>query len=174
MNDNILYHASSTPSPAAPRQAIMPDRSLTCSRAGVPPCPPNQPGFSDLTKSSALLRSIEAGPTDTLAVTVSFVIGTKSVREKPPVFRVRSCDGFDAGFSVSSEGTSQILGRTSHTSRLGHALRTQRLSRSQRSPALEERSDHMPHVPASVGRPQSGDACKARRGRHSSITSPRI
>ena len=26
----------------------MPDRSLTCSRAGVPPCPPNQPGFIDL------------------------------------------------------------------------------------------------------------------------------
>ena len=32
MNDNILYHARSTPPPAAPRQAIMPDRSLTCSK----------------------------------------------------------------------------------------------------------------------------------------------
>ena len=29
----------------------MPDRSLTCSRAGVPPCPPNPPGFIDLTKN---------------------------------------------------------------------------------------------------------------------------
>ena len=34
MNDNILYHALATPAPAAPRQAIMPDRSLTYSRAG--------------------------------------------------------------------------------------------------------------------------------------------
>ena len=31
----------------------MPDRSLTCSRAGAPPGPPNPPGFIDLTKSSA-------------------------------------------------------------------------------------------------------------------------
>ena len=37
LNDNILYHARSTPSPAAPRQAIMPDRSLPCSRAGDHP-----------------------------------------------------------------------------------------------------------------------------------------
>ena len=29
----------------------MPDRSLTCSRAGVPPCPPNQLGFIDLKKN---------------------------------------------------------------------------------------------------------------------------
>ena len=34
MNDNILYHALATSAPAAPRQAIMPDRSLTYSRAG--------------------------------------------------------------------------------------------------------------------------------------------
>ena len=38
----------------------MPDRSLTCSRAGVPPCPPNPPGFIDLTKSSYCRRGIEA------------------------------------------------------------------------------------------------------------------
>ena len=31
----------------------MPDRSLTYSRAGDPPCLPNQPGFIDLMKSSA-------------------------------------------------------------------------------------------------------------------------
>ena len=108
---------------------------------------PSQPAWvqrlDEILSAAAEHRS---RPNGYLAVTVSFVIGTKSVREKTQVFRVRPCDGFDAGFSVSSEGTSQILGRTSHTSRLGHALRTQRLSRSQRSPALEERSDHMPHV----------------------------
>ena len=44
MNDNILYHALLTPAKIAPRQAIMPDRSLTCSRAGAPPPPmPSQP-----------------------------------------------------------------------------------------------------------------------------------
>ena len=35
----------------------MPDRSLTCSRAGALPCPPNPPGFIDLTKSSAPCRA---------------------------------------------------------------------------------------------------------------------
>ena len=49
--DEILYHARLTSAKTAPRQAIMPDRSLTCSRAGVPPCPPNPPAFIGLTKS---------------------------------------------------------------------------------------------------------------------------
>ena len=39
VNDNILYHARSTPAPAAPRRAIMPDRSLTYSKVGAPPVP---------------------------------------------------------------------------------------------------------------------------------------
>ena len=33
----------------------MPDRSLTCSRAGVPPGPPNPPGFIDLKKNGFTL-----------------------------------------------------------------------------------------------------------------------
>ena len=36
------------PSPAAPRQAIMPDRSLTCSRAGSPPVPAQPAWFHRL------------------------------------------------------------------------------------------------------------------------------
>ena len=40
------------PPPAAPENSIMPDRSLTYSRAGAPPGPPNPPGFIDLQKSS--------------------------------------------------------------------------------------------------------------------------
>ena len=51
MNDNILYHSLYTPPPAATRQAIMPDRSLTYSRAGAPPGPPNPPALNDLTKN---------------------------------------------------------------------------------------------------------------------------
>ena len=42
----------------------MPDRSLTYSRAGVPPCPPNQPGFTDLTKSSYCRETSGTGNLD--------------------------------------------------------------------------------------------------------------
>ena len=44
MNDNILYHALTTRPRAALRQAIMPDRSLTYSRAGASPMP-SQPAW---------------------------------------------------------------------------------------------------------------------------------
>ena len=48
MNDNILYHARSTPAPAAPRRAIMPDRSLTYSKVGAPPVPAQPAWFHQL------------------------------------------------------------------------------------------------------------------------------
>ena len=46
----------------------MPDRSLTCSRAGVPPCPPNPAWFHRLDEILSALRSIESTRLDRLAV----------------------------------------------------------------------------------------------------------
>ena len=43
-----------TAAKTAPRQAIMPDRSLTYSRGGASPVPPNRLGFIDLMESSAI------------------------------------------------------------------------------------------------------------------------
>ena len=68
MNDNILYHALSTPPPAAPRQAIMPDRSLTYSRAGASPIPSQPACFHRLDEILTAPRSIESTRLDRLAV----------------------------------------------------------------------------------------------------------
>ena len=59
MNDNILYHTRSTPPPAAPRQAIMPDRSLTYSRVGAPPVPAQPAWFHRLDEILSALRNWE-------------------------------------------------------------------------------------------------------------------
>ena len=58
VNDNILYHALYTPPLAAPGQAIMPDRSLTCSRAGAPPMPAQPAWFHRLDEILVLPRGI--------------------------------------------------------------------------------------------------------------------
>ena len=69
------------PSPAAPENAIMPDRSLTCSRAGDPPCPPNQLGFIGLTKSSVALRSMTSTHLDRAAVEKLFRVRQRRARQ---------------------------------------------------------------------------------------------
>ena len=59
------------PSPAAPRQAIMPDRSLTCSRAGVVRNLLNLFSFNGITKILTTPRSIECTHLDRRAVQLS-------------------------------------------------------------------------------------------------------
>ena len=56
------------PPPAAPRQAIMPDRSLTYSRAGAPPVPSQPAWFHRLDEILALLRGFDTRYLDRKAV----------------------------------------------------------------------------------------------------------
>ena len=71
MNDNILYHARSTAAKTAPRQAIMPDRSLTYSRAGAPPVPAQPACFHRLDEILSALRSMTSADLDRAAAQVS-------------------------------------------------------------------------------------------------------
>ena len=84
MNDNILYHALATRPPAAPRQAIMPDRSLTCSRAGASPVPSQPAWFHRLDEILTAPQSIESTRLDRLAVQKLFRVRQHRARPSVP------------------------------------------------------------------------------------------
>ena len=59
----------------------MPDRSLTCSRGGVPPCPPKPAWFHRLDEILGALRSIESTRLDRRAVEELFRVRRRRARQ---------------------------------------------------------------------------------------------
>ena len=59
----------------------MPDRSLTCSRAGVPPCPPKPAWFHRLDEILSALRSMTSTHLDRAAVEKLFRVRQRRARQ---------------------------------------------------------------------------------------------
>ena len=59
----------------------MPDRSLTCSRAGVPPCPPKPAWFHRLDEIFTALRAMTSTPLDRTAVEKLFRVRRRRARQ---------------------------------------------------------------------------------------------
>ena len=64
----------------------MPDRSLTCSRAGVPPCPPKPAWFHRLDEIFTALRAMTSAHLDRAAVEKLFRV-SPSIYKEPDFYK---------------------------------------------------------------------------------------